>query len=700
METADPANPLLTPSRRPPFDLIAAAHAEPAIDRILAAAEHALTLLEAGAAPTWSGLMEPLYRLTEPLGYAWGLVHHYLGVMNSEAWRCAERALQPRVVAFSLRAGQSEPLYRAMLALQAGPEGAALSGPRRRVLASAIRSMRLSGVGLPAQKRRAFTAIQTELAQLSTRYSNNLLDATKAFGLLLTARAEIDGLPAALLSAAAESARSAGSPGATADNGPWRITLEASSYLPFMRFARRRDLREKLHRAYVTRASAGEHDNRPLVDRILALRREKAGLLGFATYAELSLASKMAGSVGAVDRLLDDLRLAALPAAHRDLADIQALAAATPGGGADGPLMPWDTTFWAERLREARFQFNSEDLRPYFPFPRVLDGLFSLARDLFGIRVEPADVSTPVWHPDVRVYRVQDADGRPLATFYLDPYSRPETKRGGAWMDPFAPRDRRPDGHLDLPVVFLVCNQMLPAGGRPALMNFDEVETLFHEFGHALQHMLTIVDDAEAAGIGNIEWDAVELASQFMENWCYHRETIGRLSAHVDTGAPVPDDLFDRLAASRVYRAGSAMLGQVLYARLDMELHHRFPAGGETLDEVKRRIAADTAVMPLLPEDQLLCGFAHIFAGGYAAGYYSYKWAEVLSADAFAAFEEAGLDRRASLQTVGRRYRDTILALGGGTHPLEVFKAFRGRDPSPAALLRHAGLPQPQNTGA
>jgi oligopeptidase A len=685
-------NPLLTPSRTPPFDRVEAAHAVPAVEWILAEAEAAVARLEAGAAPSWGGLMDPLYRLQEPLGYAWGLVHHHLGVLNSEAWREAERALQPKVVAFSMRVGQSEPLYRAMQALDLSPEGRALPGPRRRILDSSLRAARLSGVGLPPEQRQAFNAAQTELAELATRFQNNVLDATKAFSMVLTSRDEIDGLPDSLLAAAAQSAATAGQAGATPEAGPWRITLEAALFVPFMRFSRRRDLRERLYRAYVTRASDGAIDNQPLVERILALRREKARLLGFSTFADLSLSTKMAPGVAAVDELTGRLRAASMPSARRDLEDLQALA--DRAAGRQAPLQPWDVAFWAERLREERFQFNSEDLRPYFQFPHVLEGMFALTEELFGVRIVPADGEASVWHPDVRLFRVLDPDGRLLARFYLDPYSRPETKRGGAWMDPFAPRDGCAAGDPLLPVVFLVCNQAAPAGGRPSLMSFDEVETLFHEFGHGLQHMLTTVDDPEAAGIANIEWDAVELASQFMENWCYHRATLRRLSAHVDTGEPISDELFDRLSSARVFRAGSDMLRQLFFGQVDMELHHRYagPSAGDSAEAVKERVAKSTTVMPLLPEDRMLCGFTHIFASGYAAGYYSYKWSEVLSADAFGAFEDAGVDDAAALVRVGRRYRETFLALGGGTHPMDVFRAFRGRDPDPAALLRQSGL--------
>jgi oligopeptidase A len=350
--------------------------------------------------------------------------------------------------------------------------------------------------------------------------------------------------------------------------------------------------------------------------------------------------------------------------------------------------MNWDVAFWAERLREERYAYSEEALRPYFPLPRVLDGLFALAGRLLGVRVRPADGEVPVWHPDVRFFRVQDEQDREIAAFYLDPYSRPAEKRGGAWMDECVGRL-----HGRKPVAYLICNQAPPVGDRPSLMSFDEVHTLFHEFGHGLQHMLTTVEHGLASGIRNVEWDAVELPSQFMENWCYHKPTLLGLSSHVDTGAKLPDELFDKLTAARTFRAGSDMLRQLYFATLDLALHHRFDAtGSESPFAVQHRIAERTTVVPPLPEDRFLCGFTHIFAGGYAAGYYSYKWAEVLSADAFGAFEEAGLDDPQAVETTGRRWRATVLSLGGSRPPMDVFVAFRGRPPTTDALLRHAGL--------
>ena len=439
-----------------------------------------------------------------------------------------------------------------------------------------------------------------------------------------------------------------------------------------------------------TRASSGAPDNGGALLRILRLRREEAALLDYPNFADVSLATKMAPDVATVEKMLEELRLASFEPARRDLAELVELAR-SEGAAEAGDLRPWDVAFWAERLRERRFEFTDEQLRPYFPLPRVLQGLFDLVGRLFEVTVRAADGEAPVWHPDVRFFRIHDRTGAEMAAFFLDPYSRPAEKCGGAWMDECV---GRAPGRL--PIAYLVCNQVPPVGDKPSLMTFGEVETLFHEFGHGLQHMLTRVDHPLAAGIRNVEWDAVELPSQFMENWCYHRETLLGLSGHWQTGEKLPDDLFAKILAARTFRSGSDMLRQIYFAVTDLALHSDYdPDGPASPIDVQRRIAEKTTVLPPLPEDRMLCSFSHIFAGGYAAGYYSYKWAEVLSADAFAAFEEAGLDDADAVAATGRRYRDTVLALGGSRHPLEVFSAFRGRAPSTEPLLRHAGLLRP-----
>ncbi|HEX9295592.1 MAG TPA: M3 family metallopeptidase [Polyangiaceae bacterium] len=664
----------------PRFDQITPDHVEPGISALAAELLEKLGRLEKEVAPSWTATIESLGDITEPLFTAWGIVQHLMGVKNSPELRAAHEAVQKDIVQASMRISQSEPIYHALVALKDGADWDKLDVVQQRIVAAAVRDAELSGVGLTGAKKERFEKIELELAELSTKFTNHLLDATKAFSLLLTTPEEIEGLPPTLLAATAQGENGA---------GPWKITLDAPIYLPFMEHSRRRDLREKLYRAHVTRASSGERDNLPLLERILALRQEKAGILERGSYAEVSLASKMAPDVPAVDKLLAELRAAALPRARAEHEELRTYAREKSGEG-DLELSLWDIAFWAERLREERYAYSDEELRPYFSLPRVLSGLFSTARRLFEVDVRPADGEVPIWDPSVRFFRVSDASGRDIAAFYLDPYSRPENKRGGAWMDVALARKRRPDGTVRLPVAYLVCNATSPVGDQPSLMTFREVETLFHEFGHGLQHMLTTVDHVAAAGINNVEWDAVELPSQFMENWCYTKETMAALAMHFETGAPLPQGLFDKIVAARNYRAGTATLRQVYFATLDLALH-RQPASPSVL-ELQRRVAADNTVVPPLAEDRFLCSFAHIFAGGYAAGYYSYKWAEVLSADAFAAFREVGLDHPQAVLETGRRFRRTVLSEGGGRHPMHVFKDFRGREPSTRPLLEQTGL--------
>jgi oligopeptidase A len=688
-------NPLLFGKGLPPFDQIVPDQVEPAITHLLPALEQELQTLEAQATPTWSGLVEPLERLEDRLSWTWGIIGHLMGVKNSPALRTAYEAVQPQVIEFVNRLSQSYPLYQAFKSIREGDSWSQLDEAQQRIVETAIRSAELSGVGLTGAKRDRFNAIQLELANLSTQFSNHVLDATKAFSLTLRTPEDIAGLPPSLLSFAAHSAREAGEEQATAESGPWRITLDYPSFGPFLKHSQRRDLREQLYRAYIRRAASGEYDNSQLLERILQLRQEQAELLGFKTYAEVSLANKMAPTVAAVETLLDDLRQASYNAAKADLTQLQTFAAAQNTPEADH-LQHWDISFWAERQREATFAITDEQLRPYFPLPQVLTGLFGLVHRLFGMMITPADGEAPVWHPDVRYFQIANDVGEKIAHFYLDPYSRPAEKQGGAWMDDCLGRAQIQTDHgpqVRLPVAYLVCNQTPPVDGKPSLMTFSEVETLFHEFGHGLQHMLTQVDYASAAGINNVEWDAVELPSQFMENWCYDRPTIVGIARHYETGEQLPEDYYQKLLAARTYMSGSSMLRQLHFSAVDLELHHRYRGGGaETAKDVRNRIAQTTTILPPLPEDAFLCSFSHIFSGGYAAGYYSYKWAEVLSADAFAAFEEVGLDNEAEVAATGRRFRDTVLALGGSKPPSEVFKAFRGREPSTAALLRHSGL--------
>jgi oligopeptidase A len=688
-------NPLLIGKGLPPFEAIKPEHVVPAMTQLLAELDEELATLEHQVTPTWSGLVEPLDRLGERLTWSWGIVNHLMGVKNSPELREAFETVQPQVIQFSNKLSQSQPLYKAFKAMRESNAWSNFEPAQQRIVEAATRNAELSGIGLEGQQRERFNEIQMELAELSTKFSNHVLDATKAFSLKLSSKDEVDGLPPSLLSLAAQAARAAGEEGATPENGPWLITLDYPSYVPFMQHSTRRNLREKLYKAFVSRASSGELDNTPLIERILELRKEEATLLGFNSYAELSLASKMAPNVEAVEALLEELRGASYEAAAKDLQELKAFAAAK-GASEASDMKHWDISFWAERQREEKFAFSAEELRPYFPLPQVLDGLFGLVNRLFGVTVTAADGQAPVWQEHVRYFQIADETGTPIAYFYLDPYSRPAEKRGGAWMDDCIGRAKITDNGkftTRLPVAYLVCNQTPPIDGKPSLMTFNEVETLFHEFGHGLHHMLTKVDYPGASGIANVEWDAVELPSQFMENWCYDRPTLMGMARHYETGEPLPEHYYQKLLAARHYMSGSGMLRQLYFSRVDLELHHRYvPGGDETPNDVRNRIAKTTTILPPLPEDAFLCAFGHIFSGGYAAGYYSYKWAEVLSADAFAAFEEAGLDNEEAIASTGKRYRDTVLALGGSLHPMEVFKTFRGREPSTEPLLRHSGL--------
>ncbi|APZ95472.1 M3 family metallopeptidase [Fuerstiella marisgermanici] len=686
-------NPLLQQSGLPAFDRIQPEHIEPAVTALL---ETSATLLEEaeGAEPgNWDALMAPLGKIDLLFEYGWSPVSHLLGVANSDELRDAHEAMLPGIVEFSLKLKQSKPLYERFLALRDSDAWAQMSSAQQRIVAQSILSAEQAGIALEGQSRQRFNEIAQRLSQLASDFSNNVLDATKAWYLDITDPADAEGLPGSFRKMAAAAWSSAeenkDAEAATPENGPWRVKLDAPSFGPFMEHCRNRSLREQAYRAYISRASSGEKNNEPLISKILQLRKEKCELLGYENYAELSLSQKMAADTAAVQKMFDDLLGASLEGGRAELIEITDLA---HENGFDGELAHWDVGFWAERLREHRYNFTDEELRPYFSLERVLDGLFSLCHRLFGITVKPADGKAPVWHKDVRFFDVFNEQDQHIASFYLDPYSRPENKRGGAWMGDCIVRSVTPE-ETRLPVAHLVCNGTPPVGDTPSLMTFREVETLFHEFGHGLQHMLTTVDLRDASGINGVEWDAVELPSQFMENWCYHRPTLLGMAIHYETGEVLPDDLFEKICKARTFRAASQMLRQVQFGMTDMQLHSSFdPNGTESVFDVHQRIAEQTSPLPPLPENRFLCAFSHIFAGGYSAGYYSYKWAEVLSADAFSAFEDAGLDNDEAVATTGRRFRDTVLAEGGSRHPMDIYRDFRGREPNTEALLRHNGL--------
>ena len=645
--------------------------------------------LASGKALAWDELMQPLHLLGERLRWSWGVVSHLNGVCNTPELRQAHQSQQAAVVAFGNRVGQSRNIYKALEQLQAGDQN--LDATQRRILEAELREMQLRGVGLEGPEQQEFNAATAELAQLASRYGNNVLDATNSWSLSLGETTDLAGLPPSLCQLLADAARQAGESG-------WRMGLDMPRLVPFLKYSQRRDLREKVYRAQVSRASSGEFNNLPLIEQILTLRLRQAQLLGYANWAEVSLAAKMANSVEEVEQLLEELRAAAYPVAKAELEQLRACAQRHGCPEAED-FKPWDFSYWSEVLRQESFDLDSEALRPYFSLEQVLQGLFELCQRLFDIRIVDGDNldgndSAPRWHADVRYFRVLDGTSKlPLAAFYLDPFSRPGSKRGGAWMDECLGRGISRSGEPVLPVAYLICNQSPPLGDTPSLMTFDEVETLFHEFGHGLQHMLTTVDRPQAAGINQVEWDAVELPSQFMENWCYDKSTLMAMARHWQSGAPLPEEEYQKLLAARTFMGGAATLRQVHLALTDLRLYSSWsPTSGQTPDQLRRQLAASTTVMEPIKEDAFLCAFSHIFAGGYAAGYYSYKWAEVLSADAFSAFEEVGLDQEDEIVAIGRRFRATVLSLGGSRSPAEVYEQFRGRPASSKALIRHSGL--------
>ncbi|PJJ96786.1 oligopeptidase A [Lysobacteraceae bacterium NML91-0213] len=669
-------NPLLDFSALPRFDAIRPEHIAPAIDTLLADAEAAVAHATTAAPVTWDGFVEPLHDATERLGRAWNQVGHLNAVVNTPQLREAYNAALPKVTRFHSALQQNQALYERFRTLAAAPDAADWSPVRRRVVDNALRDFRLGGAELEPDARARFAQVQQELAELSARFSEHVLDATDAWSYTTTDESELAGLPADVRAQCRAAAEAAGEPG-------WRLTLKMPCYLPVQTWADDRALRERLYRAYgvlASEAGPAALDNGPLIDAILALRAEQARLLGHAHYAALALTTRMARTDDEVLAFLRDLAARALPHARRDRAELEAFARDTLG---IDTLQPWDLMWVSQKLRETRFDYSGQEVKRYFTEPRVLAGLFDVIGSLYGLRVE-AD-SAPVWHEDVRFYRLVDGGGRLVGQFYLDLYAR-EGKRGGAWMDDCRNRRQRAGGSAQTPVVYLVCNFGRGVDGAPATFTHDEVVTLFHEMGHGLHQLLTEVGELPVAGINGVEWDVVELPSQFMENFCWEWPRVEAMTAHVDTGEPLPRALFDRMLAARNFQSGMQTVRQLEFALFDMELH----AGEPPADVLGllERIRDEVAVNRPPPWHRFPHQFAHIFAGGYAAGYYSYKWAEVLSADAYAAFEE----QPDALADTGARFRHEILARGGSRPALENFRAFRGREPRIDALLRHSGM--------
>ena len=671
-------NPLLDFSGLPRFAEVRPEHVTPAVEQLLHANRELVAgLLASTDLPAWDNFMQPLDDANERLSRAWGQVGHLNAVMNSPELREVYNANLPRVTQYYAELGQNLDLFNKVKAIRNSAEYASLSAARKKIIENELRDFRLGGAELPDAQKARFLAIQEELSSLSSKFSDNLLDATNAWTLLIEDEGELAGLPADNLEAAREAAQAEGKQG-------WLFTLQAPSFLPIMQYADNRDLRERMYRAYSTRASefdGGRFDNTPLMTDILKLRAQEAELLGFANYAELSLASKMADTSQQVMSFLRELAQRARPFAERDLSELRDFAKTELG---IAELQAWDISYASEHLRRQRYAFSEQEVKQYFPEEVVLDGMFGLVESLYGLSVRPSQA--PLWHDDVRFFDILDGE-QLVGQFYLDLYAR-NSKRGGAWMDDAITRRNTASG-IQTPVAYLNCNFSRPVGGAPALFTHDEVITLFHEFGHGLHHLLTRIEDLGVSGINGVEWDAVELPSQFMENFCWEWDVLQGMTRHVESGEPLPRALFDKMLAAKNFQSGMQTLRQIEFALFDMRLHVDYQPGGnqspqQLLDEVRKEVSV------LFPPEfnRFPNGFAHIFAGGYAAGYYSYKWAEVLSADAFSLFEENGVLNN----EVGSQFRSEILAMGGSRDAMASFVAFRGREPSIEALLRHHGL--------
>ena len=676
-------NPLLTMDSLPPFSQIQPDQVQAAVTQAIADCKQKIEDVLAQRDPhTWDSLIAPLEEVNDRLSRVWSPVSHLNAVLNSEALRAAHDACLPLLSEFQTYVGQHEGLYQAYLTLSESDDFPLLSGAQRKEILNTLRDFRLSGIGLPTEAQQRYGEIQARLSELASRFSNNVLDATQGWSKLVTDEAELAGLPQSAQAAARQLAEQTGQQG-------WLFTLDIPSYLPVMMYADNRALRAELYEAFTTRASdqgpnAGKWDNSAIMSELLTLRRELAQLLGFANYAELSLATKMADKPEQVVNFLTDLAAKSLPQGKAELEEIRAFAAEQHG---QSELAAWDLAYYAEKLKQHKFSISDEQLRPYFPASKVVKGLFEVVRRVFGIKVRER-LGIDTWHPDVRFYDIFDAEDELRGSFYLDLYAR-EHKQGGAWMDVCLGRRYRQDGSLQKPVAYLTCNFNGPVDGKPALFTHNEVVTLFHEFGHGIHHMLTRIDVAGVAGINGVAWDAVELPSQFLENWCWESEALAFISGHHETGEPLPADLLEKMLTARNFQAAMQMLRQLEFALFDFRLHREFdPANPEQTPALLSEVRSQVAVMTPPAFNRFQHSFSHIFAGGYAAGYYSYKWAEVLSADAFSRFEEEGIFNPAT----GQSFLKNILEKGGSKEPMELFRAFRGREPKVDALLRHSGI--------
>jgi oligopeptidase A len=682
------SNPLLDFTDLPRFDLVQPEHVKPAIESLLTAGRALIERLTADTTPaTWQDFAGALSDGLEPFGRAWGVVGHLHSVNDVPAWRDAYNGMLPEVSRFYAELGQNLKLFDKYKALRASPEYATLSVEQKKIVDNEVRDFRLSGAELPEDQKPRFQAIMEELSQLSAKFSENVLDATNDFAEIVTDESVLAGLPDDAKQAAKTAAEKAGLSG---ENSGWRFSLQAPSYGPIMQYADNRELRARMYRAYATRAaeftdsgSQPEWNNTPVMNRMLTLRQEDAKMLGFNNFAEVSLAPKMAETPAQVLAFLRELAAKAKPFAAKDIAELRAFAK-DELGMAD--FQPWDASYVSEKLLQARYAFSEQEVKQYFTEPKVIGGLFQVIEKLFNVKVK-ADTA-PVWHEDVKFFRLETPAGELVGQFYLDLYAR-ETKRGGAWMDEARSRRRISSG-IQKPIAYLNCNFARPVGGKPATFTHDDVITLFHETGHGLHHLLTRGEELGVSGIHGVEWDAVELPSQFMENYCWEWDVVQDMSAHVDSGATLPRALFDKMLAARNFQGGMMMVRQIEFSLFDMLLHSDFdPAGPLTVMDLVNEVRREVAVLFPPEWHRFPNSFSHIFGGGYGAGYFSYKWAEVLSADAYAAFEEAG---NPFDQTTGQRFLDEILSVGGSRPAIDSFKAFRGREPSVDALLRHSGM--------
>ncbi|WP_392420979.1 oligopeptidase A [Edwardsiella piscicida] len=676
-------NPLLTPFVLPPFSRITPQDVVPAVSAALADCRAAVERVVAQTGPfTWENLVQPLAEADDRLGRIFSPVSHLNAVKNSPELRAAYEQCLPLLSEYGTWVGQHQGLYQAYRQLKAGEGYMALDKAQKRAVDNALRDFELSGIGLPPEAQKRYGEIVMRLSELGSAFSNNVLDATMGWSKLVTEKAALAGLPESALAAAQALASSRGQQG-------WLLTLDMPSYLPVMTYADNRELRYEMYRAFTTRASdqgpnAGEWDNGTIMNETLALRHELAQLLGFASYADKSLATKMAENPQQVLGFLNDLAQRAQKQGAAELEQLSAFALRHYGVS---ELAPWDITYYSEKQKQHLYAISDEELRPYFPEPTVLSGLFEVVHRIYGITAkERHDVD--VWHPEVRFFELYGSDGELCGSFYLDLYAR-EHKRGGAWMDDCAGRLRRADGSLQKPVAYLTCNFNRPLGDSPALFTHGEVTTLFHEFGHGLHHMLTRIDTPGVSGINGVPWDAVELPSQFMENWCWEPEALAFISGHYQSGEPLPQAMLDRMLAAKNYQSALFILRQLEFGLFDFRLHTEFdPSQGAQIMETLRQVKALVAVVPSPEWGRFPHAFSHIFAGGYAAGYYSYLWAELLSADAFSRFEEEGIFN----VDTGRAFLDNVLSQGGSDEPMTLFKAFRGREPQIDAMLRHYGI--------